>query len=63
VYEDFLCDKVSVLDVAVKGRLSVLCDSTCLLVYAVVQVVEAPHYKPEGCGFDSQSGNLNFSLT
>ena len=29
----------------------------------VVQLVETLHYKPEGCGFDSQLCYCNFSLT
>ena len=30
---------------------------------AVMQLVEALHYKPEGRGFNSQFGHWNFSLT
>jgi hypothetical protein len=31
--------------------------------HAVVQLVEALRYKPEGCGFHSQRCHWNFSLT
>jgi len=31
-----------------------------VVVYAVVQLVETLIYKPEGHGFDSQSGNFKF---
>jgi hypothetical protein len=31
--------------------------------YAVAQLVEALHYKPEGRGFDSRWCHWNFSLT
>ena len=31
--------------------------------YAVAQLVEALHYKPEGRGFDSRWCQWNFSLT
>ena len=31
--------------------------------HAVVQLVEAVCYKPEGCGFDSRRCRWNFSLT
>jgi hypothetical protein len=34
-----------------------------LVGYAVVQVVEALRYKPEACGFDSEWGHWDFSLT
>jgi hypothetical protein len=34
-----------------------------IVVYAVVQLIEALSYKPEGRDFDSQSGNWNFSST
>jgi hypothetical protein len=34
-----------------------------LQVHVVVQFVEALHYKPEGCGFDSWWSQLNISLT
>jgi hypothetical protein len=37
--------------------------ASVIVVYAVVQLVEALIYKPEGRGFDSQSGNWNFSST
>jgi hypothetical protein len=55
---------VAMLAVAVKGRLFALCVTvTCLLGYMGVQLIAAVHYKPEGCGFDSQWGYWNFSLT
>ena len=31
--------------------------------HAVVQLVKALRYNPEGCGFDSLSCHWNFSLT
>ena len=31
--------------------------------YAVLQLVEALHYKPEGRGFDSRCSHWDFSLT
>jgi len=31
--------------------------------YAMAQLVEALHYKPEGCGFDSRGCHWIFSLT
>jgi hypothetical protein len=31
--------------------------------YAVAQLVEALHYKPEGRGFDSRWSHWNFSVT
>jgi hypothetical protein len=37
--------------------------ASVIVVYAVVQLVEALIYKREGHGFDSQSGNWNFSST
>ena len=41
---NFLCGKASMLDVALKGRLSALYITvTCLLRYAVAQMVEALH--------------------
>ena len=33
------------------------------LGYAVAQLVEALHYKPEGRGFDSRWSHWNFSVT
>ena len=38
-------------------------DVLSLKGHAVVQLVEALRYKPEGCGFDSQWCHRNFSLT
>ena len=35
----------------------------CKEDYAVAQLVQALRYNPEGCGFDSQWGHWNFSLT
>ena len=35
----------------------------CKLGVAVAQLVEAVHYKLEGCGFDSGCGHWNFSVT
>jgi hypothetical protein len=34
-----------------------------MLGHAVVQLVEALRFKPEGCSFDSQWCHWNFSLT
>jgi hypothetical protein len=34
-----------------------------MLGFALVQLVDALRYKPEGRGFDSSWGQLDFSLT
>jgi len=45
-------------------KYSGLSDSTYTdLGHMVAQLVEALRYKPEGCGFNSQWCNWNFSLT
>ena len=38
-------------------------NSTCIVVYAVAQLVEALGYKPEGHGLDSRWCHWNFLLT
>jgi len=43
-----------------------LCIMVCTVQlggHVVVQLVEAPHYKPEGHGFDSRWCHRNISLT
>jgi hypothetical protein len=47
-------------------ELLLLCISLIYLLrygYAVVQLVEALRYKPEGRGFDSRWSHYNFSVT
>jgi hypothetical protein len=55
-----LCSQI-VLYVMLFHMLNVLC--TFALGHAVVQLVEALRYKPEGGGFDSRWCHWNFSLT
>ena len=45
----------------------VISNTLCLIAvrggHAVVQLVEAQRYKPEGCGLDSRWYHCHFSLT
>ena len=46
------------------GRRGKFCyDLNVVAGYAVAKLVEALHYKPDGRGFDSRCGHLNFSLS
>ena len=63
IFSTNLSEKCVILRIIQRDAVKNVHRSSCKVRYAVVQLVEALRYKPEGHWFDSRLCHWNFSLT